>query len=207
MKTILTLLVVVAAALGVGWMAPDFPVLGVAAETVVEFADSMGEGPGVMQRASSLASKARPKQTYYQYTDASGSVRFAKKLSDVPEPWRDRAGEVRMDGPPPTNPAEARAARAAQTAMVKAAVVQRIPRLVIYTAKWNENAQEMIAWLDKHEIPYENRDVDEFPRFFRELQDKTDSTNLPAYEIDGKIHRGFSVRRFKKQYAQARKLS
>ncbi len=207
MKTVLMLGVVVAAALGVGWMAPDLPVLGVAAETVVEFAESMREGPGVMERASSLASKARPKQKYYQYTDGSGSVRFAKKLEDVPEQWRDRAGAVRMDGPPPTNPAEARAARAAQTAMVKAAVVQRVPRLVVYTAKWNENAQEMLAWFDKNEIPYENRDVDEFPRFFRELQDKTDSTNLPAYEIDGKIHRGFSVRRFKKQYAQARKLS
>ena len=200
-------LVLIATALGVGWMAPDLPVLGVAAETVVEFAASLREGPGAMERASSLAATVRPKQKYYQYTDGSGSVRFAKQLEDVPEQWRDRAGTVLMDGPPPTNPGEARAARAAQTARVKAPVVYRSPRLVVYTSKANENAMKMIAWLDKNEIPYENRDVDKVPRFFRELQEKTDSANLPAYEIDGKIQRGFSVRKFKQQYAQARKLS
>ena len=199
-------LVLVAAALGVGWMTPDLPVLGVAAETVVEFAESMREGPGAMERASSLAATVRPKQKYYQYTDGSGSVRFAKKLEDVPEQWRNRAGTVLMDGPPPTNPGEARAARAAQTARVKAPVVHRSPRLVVYTSKSNENAMKMLAWLDKNEIPYENRDVDETPRFFRELQEKTDSANLPAYEIDGKVHRGFSIRKFKQQYAQARKV-
>jgi hypothetical protein len=197
-------LVLVAAALGVGWMAPELPVLGVAADTVVEFAESMSEGPGVMERASSLASKARPKQKYYQYTDGSGSVRFANKLEDVPEEWRDRAGAVLMDGPPPTNPAEARAARAAQTATVKVEVIRRIPRLIVYTAEWNEGAAKMLEWLDKNEIPYENRDVDKVPRFFRELQEKTDSSNLPAYEIDGEVHRGFSIRKFKQQYAQAR---
>ena len=200
-------LVMVAAALGVGWMAPEIPVLGVASEKVVEFAESMSEGPGAMERASNLASKARPKQKYYQYTDGSGSVRFAKTLENVPEQWRGRAGAVMMDGPPPTNPAQARAARAAQTATVKAEAIHRIPRLIVYTAEWNEGAMKMLAWLDKNEIPYENRDVDKIPRFFRELQEKTDSTNLPAYEIDGKIQRGFSVRKFKQQYAQARKLS
>jgi hypothetical protein len=200
-------LVLVAAALGVGWMAPDIPVLGVAAETGVEFAESMREGPGAMERASSLAEAARSKQKYYQYTDASGSVRFAKKLEDVPEQWRDRAGTVLMDGPPPANPAEARAVRAAQTARVKAPTRYRTPRLIVYSSQADENARKMLAWLDKNEIPYEKRDVDEHPRFFRELQDKTNSTNLPAYEIDGEIHRGFSVRRFKQRYAQARKVS
>lgn len=204
-KKVLIVLALVAGALGVGWVAPDLPVVGVAAEELVAFAESIAEGPGAMERASSLAVKVRPKQKYYQYTDGTGSVRFAEKLEDVPEPLRAQAGTVLMDGPPPTNPAQARAARAAQTAAVKAAALKRVPKVVVYTAQWDEGSRDMLAWLDKHEIEYENRDVDEAPRFFVELQDKTGSTSVPAWEINGEIQRGFRSRHFTRLYEKARK--
>jgi glutaredoxin len=206
-KKFLAILALAASGLVAGWLDPDLPILGVAAEKTVVLADAIQEGPGAMERAAALAEKARPKKTYYQYTDGSGAVRFAEKREDIPEAWRASAGTVAMEGPPPTNPGEARAARAAMTARVQAEALERTPVVIVYTAAWHEGSQKMLAWLDKHEIEYENRDVDEMPRFFQELQDKTGSTSVPAWEIDGKIQRGFSARSFKRAYEKARKVS
>ncbi len=48
---------------------------------------------------------------YYQYLDQSGAVRFAETLDEVPEAWRDRAGLVELDVPPPDTRVEGRMVR------------------------------------------------------------------------------------------------
>ena len=48
---------------------------------------------------------------FYQYTDDSGTVRFASTLHEVPEAWRERAGRFELAGLPPTSPAAARMQR------------------------------------------------------------------------------------------------
>ena len=48
---------------------------------------------------------------YYQYLDQSGAVRFAETLDEVPEAWRDRAGLVELDVPPPGTRTEGRMVR------------------------------------------------------------------------------------------------
>ena len=95
---------------------------------------SLGGGTASL---ANLASKATLKKKYYQYTDAPGRARFATSLEEIPEQWRSRAGVVWMDGPPPTNPGEARATRAAKVAHIKAQF-SRTPHLVVYSATWDE---------------------------------------------------------------------
>ena len=50
-------------------------------------------------------------RTYYQYTDDAGSVHFTHSLEDVPERWREGAGRLTLDVPPPSSPPGARAIR------------------------------------------------------------------------------------------------
>jgi len=50
-------------------------------------------------------------RVYYQFLDETGAVRFAASLEGVPEAWRDRAGRVELDVPPPHDPPEARVFR------------------------------------------------------------------------------------------------
>ena len=77
--------------------------------------------PSLLASLKSLASdsKDEPKaksrgttQVYWQYVE-NGRVKFVMNLEDVPEKWRARVGKVRMSGPPPGSPAEAKAAREA----------------------------------------------------------------------------------------------
>lgn len=202
MGKVLKVLFLIGGVIGVGHVWPELPVVGPVAVLVIDFSSQLTEGG--TEAISNLASKAHPKTKYYQYTDDTGQVRFAKTLEEIPELWRSRAGVVRMDGPPPTNPGEARAARAAQTAHVKVKF-SRTPNLVVYTATWDEPSVQLLAWLDKQGIPYENKDVD-ITRFAGELRDKTDGIFLPSWELDrGKIHKGFSRFQFKVQYAAAKK--
>jgi glutaredoxin len=213
------LLAVGAAVVGVGLLKPDAPVAGEAAAAVAATAKGLAGGSEAGRAAADLARKARLKKTYYQYVDARGSVRFAEKLEDVPAAWRDRAGRVELEGPPPGTPDEARAARERQTGGPAAATAREAPTspgaapagrgrvllVVVYSAKWNEASQKALAWLDREGIPYENRDVDNPPSNFRELQEKTGSQNIPVFEIDGEILRGFSPRRFQKVYERHQK--
>lgn len=203
-----------AAVLALGWLKPDAPLAGEAAAAVAATAKGLTGETEAGSAAADLARKARPKKTYYQYVDAGGSVRFAEKLEDVPAAWRKRAGRLELEVPPPGTPAEARAARERQTGGAAApaapgpspppgaapAGLGRVPLVLVYSAKWNEASQKALAWLDDEGIPYENRDVDNPASNFRELQEKTGSRNIPVFEIDGEILRGFSPRRFKKVY-------
>ena len=216
------LVAVAVAVVGVGLLRPDAPVAGEAAATVVTTAKALAGDSDAGRGAADLARKVRPKKTYYQYVDARGSVRFAEKLEDVPAAWRDRAGRVELEVAPPSTPAEAQAAREWQTGGPAApaatpararsaspeaqpAGAARVPSVIIYSSKWNEASQKALAWLDKQGIPYENRDVDDPPSNFRKLQEKTGGRNVPAFEIDGEIVRGFSPRRFEKVYQRHQK--
>jgi len=212
LTTVAVLVAVAAAVMAVGLLKPDAPVVGEAAAAVAATAKALAGDSDAGRAAADLAKKARPKKTYYQYVDAGGSVRFAEKLEDVPVAWRDRAGRVEMEVAPPGTPAEAQAARERQTGgpatpaartrspspEAQPAGPGRVPSVIVYSAKWNEASQKALAWLDKKGIPYENRDVDNPPSNFRKLQEKTGGRNVPAFEIDEEIVRGFSPRRLEK---------
>ncbi len=196
------ILLLIGGVIGAGHVWPELPVVGPVAVLAIDFSSQLAGGG--TEAISNLASKAHPKTKYYQYTDNTGQVRFAKTLEEIPERWRSRAGVVRMDGPPPTNPGEARAARAAQTAHVKIKS-SRTPDLVVFTATWDEASVGVVAWLDKKGIPYENKDVD-INRHAAELRDRIDGIFLPSWELDGgKLHKGFSRFQFEVAYAAAKK--
>ncbi len=201
MGKVLLVLALIGGAIGAGHYWPELPVVGPVATVVISFGrEAAGGGTAGI---ANLASKATLKKKYYQYTDDTGRPRFATKLDEVPEHWRSRAGVVWMDRPPPTNPGEARATRAEKVAHIKAEIT-RTPRLVVYTATWDEASVQLLVWLDKKGIPYENKDVD-IPRWAGELRDRTDGVYLPSWELDGELHRGFSQTKFKLLYAAAKK--
>ena len=57
---------------------------------------------------------------YYQFIDEQHRVRFVERLADVPERWRDRAGFVELDSPPPLTPGDARRTREERTRDIRA---------------------------------------------------------------------------------------
>jgi len=150
--------------------------------------------------AAAEAPAASTGRTYYQYLDASGSVRFVSSLDEVPPEWRERAGRVEMAGPPPTSPSDRMAdldrrrerARATLAAAPRGGAA-RGPRddVVLYYAEWCGYCRKAKAHLDAKGVDYELRDVD-VASVKSELVAKTGSGSIPVLEVGGEFVRGFN---------------
>lgn len=144
-------------------------------------------------------------QVYYQYIDDRGAVRFAPSLEAVPEAWRAKAGRIEMQGPPPTTPSEARAARARRTEMSASYASARGPNVVLYTTKWCPACKKALAYFDAKRVAYTNLDIEASPAAEREfLQKSGGRRGIPLIDVDGQIMQGFSAARLDAFLARAR---
>jgi glutaredoxin len=139
------------------------------------------------------------KQVYYQFTDASGGVKFVSTLADVPAEWRDRVGFVEMDLPPPGTPGaaqrirEARAQRAREADSLPAAAddAGTYAEVLIYSADWCGACRAAKSYMDERGIAYEERNIDD-PDALEEMIAKAGRGGIPVFDVNGEILRGFS---------------
>lgn len=130
-------------------------------------------------------------RVYYQFVDERGSVRFVERLEDVPATWRDSAGFVEMDSPPPLSPLDARRTRDRRAGEGTKLTVAARPDVILYYADWCGYCRRAKAHLNDRRVPYELRDVDT-PAAKRELLAKTGSRGIPALDVGGRILKGYS---------------
>ena len=63
--------------------------------------------------------------------------------------------------------------------------------IVVYSAKLCGDCQHLKAFMDKHGIAYEIRDIHENPAHGEELQRRTGKLGVPYLVIDGEWVRGY----------------
>ena len=63
--------------------------------------------------------------------------------------------------------------------------------IVMYSAKLCGDCQLLKAFMNEHNVAYENRDIREHPEFGAELEAKTGKLGVPYLVIDGEWVRGY----------------
>lgn len=165
-------------------------------------AASSASGPPAGSDLSSLGPGADTR-IYYQYIDARGGVRFAERLDDVPESWRDKVGYLELDSAPPMSPADAKRVRADRYAKANPsagraatgtgnAISRDQPEVTLYYADWCGYCTKAKRHLDRAGVDYTLRDVDN-PHIKRELIEKTGQKGIPVIEVNGRIMKGYSA--------------
>ncbi|MCG8591802.1 MAG: glutaredoxin family protein [Proteobacteria bacterium] len=137
---------------------------------------------------------------YYQFVDERRQVRFVESLDDVPEDQRATVGFVKMAVPPPLSPGDARRARASRSGPTRASRPTSSGDIVLYSAEWCGACKKAKRWLDRNDVEYELRDVDD-PRFAEELLDKTGRRAVPVLDAGGRVLTGFRPESYEKVIA------
>ena len=188
----------IVAALGAGVARPDLPIVGALGSRLAALAGAdAGEGaPG-----------APALHTYYQFVDARGVVRFVGSLEEVPEAQRATAGRVELPGPPPTTPAEARAAALRVSGQggdgAAGAPAKPIGPVTIYVTSWCPHCKDALADLDRRGIRYTKHDIDEDIDAKAALRAKTGATAVPVLEFQGRLLRGYSEDSYARAFDRA----
>ncbi len=169
-------------------------------------ASAASEPTATKPEGSDLVSLGPDEDTriYYQYIDERGGVRFAERLEDVPEAWRDKVGYLELDAPPPMSPADAQRVRDARYARTNPrpaslassggdrAMDRFEPQVLLYYADWCGYCVKAKRHLDRDGVAYELRDVDN-PHISEELVAKTGGRGIPVLDVDGRIMKGYSA--------------
>jgi glutaredoxin len=144
---------------------------------------------GAADRTAAENGPAPGKRAFYQWTDARGTVRFARSLEEVPAEWRARAGRVEVDAAAfePKRAAASASERAQPAVAAKAA-----PDVTVYTAPWCGWCRKTLAFLDARGVAYVNKDVEADRDWAVELKQKSGGTSIPFVEIDGTQIRGYN---------------
>jgi glutaredoxin len=113
--------------------------------------------------------------------------------------WRRDVASVRIDratqayrGPRPQSPAAPKPA--VTTARAQDA------RVVVYGTGWCGYCEQARAWFRAHQIPFEDRDIDQDPGARQEMQRKCTEAgtryngSIPVIDVNGTIIHGFDVR-------------
>jgi glutaredoxin len=164
-----------------------------AADQLIERLSSDGDSIATRADAGMSLGPDSATRIYYQFIDTQGRVRFVERLGDIPAQWRDRAGFVEMDAPPPLSPMDAQQTRANRYAGTPTRAVSRPSTpgaLLFYTADWCPWCRKAKAHMDREGIDYEPRDIDD-PAMLAELVQKTGQQGVPVFDVGGRILTGF----------------
>jgi len=64
-------------------------------------------------------------------------------------------------------------------------------QIILYSAKMCGDCQNLKAFMDRKDIPYEERDIRENPEYAEELEQKTGKQGVPYLVVDGEWRRGY----------------
>ena len=106
-------------------------------------------------------------------------------------------GFVEMATPPPSSPGDMK--RALQPDPRRLAA--RRPRIILYGADWCPACRRAKAYMDRRNISYEERNVDQ-PGPKAELLEKTGGRAIPVIEVNGRIMKGFNEERLERLIQQ-----
>ena len=136
-------------------------------------------------------------ETWYQWTDERGSVRFAQSLDEVPPRWRDKVGRVEMTPIQRTPTQHARVTKKRKRAIPSA--VQPNPHansdeVIIYTTAWCGVCRRATRYFDDRGVDYIEKDIEDDPDAEEEFLAKSGgSRGVPLIDVYGTIVRGFSA--------------
>ena len=139
----------------------------------------------------SKRSAAPVKSVLYQWVDERGSVNFAASLDEVPEAWRQRAGQVELDAGSFAKPRAS--SLSASPSRRQRPIPDSVPAhdVTVYTAPWCGWCRKTLAFLDERGVDYVNKDIEADEDYAAELRDKTGGSAVPFVEINGSQIHGF----------------
>lgn len=182
------------------WVAPAEQAPGAAAapaeDTVATPEPDVG--PTADGAAAGEAGSTPAPRVYYQFVDASGSLRFVDRLAEVPVALRSGARRVEIAAARSENRSAQGhpALRDGSTPRPWAAAAaapweRRAQRVVVYTAPWCGWCRKTLAYLDRKGVAYSNRDIEASAVYREELRRKTGSVSIPVLEVGDEIVRGY----------------
>ena len=183
-------------------------------EALIAADASAGErrsAPDTRREAESLAAAEAPRaetrratapateESWYQYVDARGSIRFAQSLGEVPSELRARAMRMQMSVPiqrmSAPAPRRARARRAAPPPEPDQVWGGASSEVIIYTARWCGACHRALEHLDEAGVDYVNKDIEDDPDAEEEyLQKSGGRRGIPLIDVGGQIMQGYSRR-------------
>ena len=76
-------------------------------------------------------------------------------------------------------------------------------QIILYSAEFCGDCQLLKAFMDAHQLEYENRDIRARPEYGEELEKETGKLGVPYLKIDGKWLRGYQVAQpFSEEFAR-----
>ena len=143
----------------------------------------------------SKRSAAPVKSVLYQWVDERGSVNFAASLDEVPEAWRQRAGQVELDAGSFAKTRASSPSRSMSPSRRPEPMPDSAPapahEVTVYTVSWCGWCRKTLAFLDERGIDYVNKDIEADEEYAAELRDKSGGSAIPFVEIDGSQIHGF----------------
>ena len=124
--------------------------------------------------------------------DDAGRIRFVQSLGDVPVQWRDSIGRVSLS---PNRVVRQQTPTWTLPSWDPGVGDTRPAAVVVYTAPWCGWCRKTLAWLDAHDVDYQNKDIEANESWRRELVEKIGAAAVPLVEIDDQMIRGYSPER------------
>ena len=179
-------------ALGLGRPAPQGAVFKTHRRALA--GDELEEQPAADQPVATDAA-VRDEPEFYQYVDDAGRLHFVQSPGDVPAQWRDSAGRVSLS---PNRVVRPQTPTRSTPSWDPGVAAGRPPEVVVYTAPWCGWCRKTLAWLDEHDVDYQNKDIDTNESWRSELMEKIGAAAVPLVEIDDQKIRGFSPERMRR---------
>ena len=156
--------------------------------------------PGVVPALAEPA-QAAATESWYQYSDSNGSVRFASSLGEIPK--AARAGAVAMEMSRLTRTRSERPRTRRATPRPPVADIDQVwggdggaGDIIIYTTSWCGVCRKAIAHLDRRGVAYEKKDIEDDPDAAAEYRRKSGGRRgVPLIDVGGKILQGYSPTR------------
>jgi len=154
--------------------------------------------PGAGREPAPQATVDAAEESWYQYVDARGSIRFAQSLGEVPRELRARA--MRMEMSVPIQKASTASPRRARPPRAAPPDPDQVwggssGEVIIYTATWCAACKRAMAHMDEAGVDYVNKDIEDDPGAQEEYLEKSGGRRgIPLIDVGGQIMQGYSKR-------------